>query len=363
GQTPNRAGNGLKSTPLLVVIDTTPDAPIAPDLLASSDTGMLATDGVTRIHQPAFDGEAAPAGSKVRLFAQNVVTGSNRLVGQSVVNTNGTWEITSEPLSDATYDITAVYEDLAGNISVPSDATQIVIDSAVPNTPYLDLLSDDGLSLVDNVTSVNRPVFSFTVNDTLNGGANPFPNDVKFRLYARPQGGLNIEEVLVVDSNVLLGGLTTLGFLTRTVTLTLNDPTGTPYPNGVHSFKLEVEDRAGNISPDFLLNVEFDSTAPNATPPDLLDSSDTGMLNDDNVTNKMEPAFNAVSEVGARVTLFAQPLDAAGNPVGNNVIVGTGFVGSDLTDGVVGNGLGVWEITSEPLADGSYNITALIEDA
>ncbi len=363
GQTPPVSGTTVQSPPLMVTIDTTLPVASPPLLLAASDSGSSHTDGVTNIRRPAFQG-VVDGGSKVRIFARSIATGLNELVGQGVANANGSWEITVEPLNDGTYEITQVLEDLAGNVSEPSLASVIVIDTALPNTPYLDLLSDDGLSTTDNITSVVRPLFSFTVNDTPDGDGNPFPNDLKFRLYVRPQGTLGTDEVLVVDSDLLLGGLTSLGFLDRIVTLTLNDPTGTPYPNGVHGFKLEVEDRAGNISPDYLLNVEFDADPPVAgDPPDLLDSSDTGMLNDDDVTNKMEPAFNGISEVGARVTLFAQPLDADNNPVGANVIVGTGFVGSDQTDGNPADGMGVWEITSEPLDDGSYDITALIEDA
>lgn len=362
GQAVNATGQSGVSPPLLLTVDRTADGAIAPQLLEASDSGTFNNDGVTNIRRPAFSGTTA-AGSKIQVFARNVATGVNQQVGSGVAGpTTGDWEITIEPLADGAYDLTIVLEDLAGNRSNPSDPTRVVIDTAVPNTPYLDLISDDGISTTDNITSVVRPVMSFTVNDTLNGNGNPFPNDLKFRLYVRPDGGLNFDEILVVDSELLFAGLTDLGFLSRIVTLTLNDTTGTPYPNGVHGFKLEVEDRAGNISPDFLLNVEFDSDAPIANPPDLIDSSDTGMSFIDNVTNKMEPAFNAVSEAEARVTLFAQPLDAAGNPVGANAIVGTGFVGSDATDGVLGNGLGIWEITSEPLDDGAYLITALIED-
>ena len=35
--------------------------------------------------------------------------------------------------------------------------------------------------------------------------------------------------------------------------------------DGVHDLKLEVEDRAGNISPDFLLPVLIDTVAPTGT--------------------------------------------------------------------------------------------------
>ncbi len=42
--------------------------------------------------------------------------------------------------------------------------------------------------------------------------------------------------------------------------------------------------------------------------------------------------------------------------------VGQGRVGSDDTDGAVGDGLGHWEVTVEPLANGTYSITTTLED-
>ena len=52
----------------------------------------------------------------------------------------------------------------------------------------------------------------------------------------------------------------------------------------------------------------------------------------------------------ASVSLFA-----------NDVLIGTGVVAGDLSDGNVGNGLGAWEITSGSLDDGVYQITAVTE--
>ncbi len=135
---------------------------------------------------------------------------------------------------------------------------------------------------------------------------------------------------------------------------------------GIHNLKLEVEDRAGNISHDFLLHVEIDTTVPIAGDPDMIDTSDTGMSNTDNVTNKMQPAFFGVSEANAIVRIFAQPVDRDGNVLGANVLVGEGRIGSDQSDTTVGgaadDGLGVWEVTVEPLDDGIYDIILQVED-
>ncbi len=90
----------------------------------------------------------------------------------------------------------------------------------------------------------------------------------------------------------------------------------------------------------------------------LLPSSDTGMFSNDRVTNKMQPAFGGVGPADRPVFVYAQQNDAQGQSLGDPFIVGTGVVGSDGTDGVLGNFLGAWEVTVEPLADGKYNFFA-----
>ena len=79
-------------------------------------------------------------------------------------------------------------------------------------------------------------------------------------------------------------------------------------------------------------------------------TSDTGVAGD-NVTSLQQPAFVGIAEANAKIHVFA-----------NGVLVGTGFVQSDETDGDSGDGLGIWEITVEPLADGDYDITTIVED-
>ena len=59
--------NGNLATPLTLsfILDTTPPSPVTPVLLASSDTGISDSDGVTRITTPTLEVNA-PAGSIVR---------------------------------------------------------------------------------------------------------------------------------------------------------------------------------------------------------------------------------------------------------------------------------------------------------
>src|SRR5690606_11156133 len=76
-------GRSQLSEPLLLRLDTTaPLTPAAPDLLASSDTGMFDNDNVTNKMQPAFSG-TTERNAKVRVKADGVV------VGQGVAASGG----------------------------------------------------------------------------------------------------------------------------------------------------------------------------------------------------------------------------------------------------------------------------------
>ena len=333
-------GRSQLSEPFRLTIDTQPPEITSPQLLPSSDSGMSQQDGVTNVTQPAFVGIAEP-NAKVRILANGL------LVGQGVAGSDARWEITTEPLRDGIYFFTTQAEDLAGNFSENSNQVVAEIDTLAPNTPFLDLTSqsDTGADRRDEITRQDTLTFNMTTSDP-NDDDHLIPQNLKFRLFLRPENG---SEQLIYDSSTdetippenLQDGLTDLDFLQRTFG---------PLPDGVHNFKLEVEDRAGNISDDYLLTVEIDTAIEQATI-DLIPSSDTGMSADDNVTGKDAPALAGVGDVGARVSLFA-----------NGVLVGTGVVGSDETDFVPGDGLGTWEITSEPLDDGTYQFVAHLED-
>ena len=345
----DRAGNISDDFLLDVTIDTDFSTPTI-TLVPSSDTGMSATDRVTNLSQPTFTG-TGDVGDRVSLFANGVLVGTG-FVGSDLTDFvpgdgRGAWTITSGPLADGVHEVLAHVEDQAGSFE-RTEPIQVQIDTAQPNTPHLDLVtaSDTGHSNHDNITGDATPTFTFTTEDPqADNHLSEF--NLKYRLFLRPEGG---EEVLVYNSVTdqtiaaenMQGGFVNLNFLETTLA---------ELPDGIHNFKLEVEDRAGNISEDVALTVEVDSTLPEPGDLDLLDASDTGMSNTDNVTNKDQPAFEGRGSAGTLVRLFA-----------NGELVGSTEVGSDESDGTPGDGLGIWEITSEPLADGVYEIQATFED-
>ena len=325
----DRAGNISHDFLLNVEIDTT--VPIAgdPDLIDSSDSGMSNTDNVTNKMQPAFYGRSE-ANTTVRVFAQPVdrngnVLGDNVLVGQGTVGSDqsditaggaaddglGVWEVTVEPLDDGIYDITVQIEDWAGNSDTSANPLTIEIDTLEPNTPLLDKISpdDNGHSDTDNITNLAAPTFTMTTQDP-NQAEHISQFNYKFRIYDRLEGQtetLIYNSVTALPPAQLMQGLTNQEFLTTTLNLA----------EGVHNLKLEVEDRAGNISHDFLLDVEIDLTPPVAGEVDMIGSSDSGMSSTDNVTSITRPAFFGRSEVNSSVRVFAEPVDRLGNSLGD----------------------------------------------
>jgi len=349
-------GRSLLSEPMLLTVDTAPPNVDVPDLLVSSDTGMDIADHVTNKMSPAFSGTAEP-GAKVRILANGAI------VGQSVATTDGRWEITVEPLRDGTYTITAEAEDSAGNMTTTVAMNpDLIVDSTEPNTPYLDLLNDRGHDPFDNITSAGLLNFLLIGDDTVDGNGNPFPNEIKYRLYWRAGDGLG--EVLVYDSFAALGGFTANGQLNVIVSQNLNNPAGTPFPDGFHNFKLEVEDRAGNISHDFLLDVLIDTQA-FLGDGDLHPEADSGVWGfaatmADRITSAKVPSFFGVAEADNIVTLTVD-----GNLLGGTTVA-VPLDGDDAfqppnapNNEVEGN----WRIDSNlNLTDGEHSAVFTFED-
>jgi hypothetical protein len=83
----------------------------------------------------------------------------------------------------------------------------------------------------------------------------------------------------------------------------------------------------------------------------LLDSSDSGPDNQDNVTNVTQPAFNGTGERNAILRLYARRV-GPGQASAQAEVVGETLVGSN----------GQWMVTASTLVDGEYEITATQED-
>ena len=310
GKNPQADGRSQLSEPLLLTLDTIdPATPLAPNLLAASDSGSSETDNVTNVNQPAFNGNTE-RNAVVRVRAGGTV------VGQGLSTSAGAWEITVEPLRDNVYDVTVEVEDLAGNVSDLSDALQMEIDTLAPNTAHLDLVesSDTGRHNDDNITKDNTPDMSATTDDppATNGASHISDTNFIFRIYDRLE---NSDESLI--------------YLTTLTSATQVTPTLPALADGIHNLKLEVEDRAGNISHDFLLDVLIDTVAPTGTA-HLFPDSDSGIWGFDEtmsdlITSDMTPLIFGATEANAlvRAALDRDPADPAdtGTPDGTAVAI------------------------------------------
>ncbi|MCY7284460.1 MAG: Ig-like domain-containing protein, partial [Cyanobacteria bacterium CAN_BIN43] len=308
------AGNiGSASAQLPIKVDLTPpNAPTVPDLIAGSDDGTSPTDNITGDNTPTITGTAEP-NSTVELF-----NGAASL-GTTTTDGSGSWTFTpSSPLLVGTYSVTAKATDAAGNTGAASTTPLLLTITAPPGTPFnLDLVdaSDTGASNIDEITQDSTP--------TLTGKADPLAKVVVFN------GATNLGEVTANAS----------GDWTFTPT--------TPLADGVYPFTARQKDGAGNLGTAATpLNITIDSAAPAApaTAPNLIDGSDTGTSNTDNVTSDNTPTFDGVAPLGAAtVELFS----------------GTTSLGKAPVDGS-----GNWSFTpTTALADNTYSITVKAIDA
>jgi hypothetical protein len=209
GNTSN-ASAGLTAT----IDSTAPSAPLAPDLVSSSDTGSSNSDNATSNTTPTFSG-TAEANSTVTLYDTDGTT----VLGTATADGSGNWSITSSTLSEGSHTLTVKAIDAAGNTGAASAGILVSVDTIAPNAPSTpDLESGSRASnTTDNTTNTTTP--------TITGTAEP---------------GCT---VTLYDTN----GTTVLGTVTAdgsgnwsitSITLTL----------GVHTLTTKSTDAAGNTS-------------------------------------------------------------------------------------------------------------------
>ncbi|WP_444999345.1 Ig-like domain-containing protein [Halomonas mongoliensis] len=136
------AGNASEmSAELAVVLDTA--APEAPTLALANDTGSEA--GVTSDTTLTLQAES---GSRVAIYQ------GNTLLGEAVESNEEPGLFTFIPsLVDGDYAFTAVAIDGAGNASEMSAELTVMLDTAAPEAPGLELVEDTGVSDSDGITN------------------------------------------------------------------------------------------------------------------------------------------------------------------------------------------------------------------
>jgi hypothetical protein len=134
------AGNrGTASNSYSLNIDT--QAPATPTFAINDDVGMymgpLTSGAFTDDTRPALSGNNAEPGAVVRVFDGATV------VGSALVDANGSWSVTTDPLREGLHALTLTQTDPAGNVSPATTAVNITVDTTAPGVPLNVVLTDN----------------------------------------------------------------------------------------------------------------------------------------------------------------------------------------------------------------------------
>ena len=318
---------GVTSDPTTQTLDIIPPPPGRPDLQASSDTGPVSTDNVTKVTLPVLSGSGVN-GDIITLI--DTIGGTGTIIGTGTV-VGGAWGIkATTPLIQGLNPVTATETDpVGGTTSDASGVLNINLNTVAPvvgsitATPSVTTPSATVLG-VGRTVVIHLPL---SVPVTLTGKQ---PTLILNDGGTATLAGQSSEELSF--SYTVLAGQDTAGL--GISSLSLNGGT--------------IVDLAGNplvlpASMVFSPGLTIDTTAPAAPgTPDLSPDSDSGVSNSDDITNATTPTFTGTGEAGATVTLF----DNGGS-------IGTGTVGT----------LGTWSIApTGTLVEGANAITATQTD-
>ena len=312
------------SDPWVVVVDS--QAPEVPSIGGIHDdvgkvTGALASGDVTDDQRPTFSGQAE-AGAIVFIY-----DGEQQL-GEVVADENGNWSFTpEEPLGEGEHSFTVLAQDAAGNLSEPSAAWDLVIDTTAPKQPGTDGEGPGISGIIDDQGPIQGPIEKGDVTDdttpTFNGTGEPGDTIIV------RDGDEEIGRV-VVDEN-------------GSWSFTPEEPLG----DGEHAINVIIQDKAGNQSdPSAPWVVTVDSQAPEV--PSIGGIQDdvgnvTGALASGDVTDDQRPTFSGQAEAGAIVFIYD---------------------GKQQLGEVVADANGNWSFTpKEPLGEGEHRFTVRAQDA
>ncbi len=142
------AGNNVTQTENGYIIDTTPPTSpvVAPDLISSSDTGLLNNDNITSDTTPTFDVQCTEANSTITLYIDGNPDTTVNCGGAGVVG------ITSSSLADGNYNVVYTETDNVGNESTDSPTFTVTIDTVAPTVPAITTPTDNATTDDDTPT-------------------------------------------------------------------------------------------------------------------------------------------------------------------------------------------------------------------
>ncbi|HEV3164926.1 MAG TPA: Ig-like domain-containing protein, partial [Isosphaeraceae bacterium] len=306
------AGNVSTANPAFnLTIDATPPvAPLTPTLLSTDDSGTPG-DSITNVRQPHLVG-TAPAGVTVQ-----IINASGTVFGSAVVPPSGSYSVPfASSLSDGTYSFLVQLVDVAGNVSSPSPAFNLTIDTTPPATPAAPSLAvvDDSGTIGDGITTVTRPHL-----------------------------------VGVAEAGALVQILNASGSVVGSAQAAINGSYSVQFASGLipgtYSVRVQAQDAAGNVSAAstaFSLSI-ITVNLPTPAAPALAPGDDSGTVGD-GVTNVKNP--HLVGTTIANVTV--QIINPSGAVVGSAPSASNGSYSVPF---------------ASALSDGSYSVSVRLQDS
>ncbi len=311
------AGNASPAASFNLTVDTTP--PAAPAITSAQgeiagSSAPIVNGGSTQNGTPVLSGSGEP-GATIKIYDN----GGSTPIGSVTVPAGGTWTFTpTTPLSEGSHTLTAVATDPAGNVGLPSAGFTLTVDSTLPTTPGIPVVTDDQAPVLGNIS---------------NGGST---NDTTPTISGTGSVG---DTITIRDNGSDIGTTTVRADGSWSFT------PQTPISGVNHSISVIESDAAGNKSlPSGSVAFTLDTTASAA--PTIVSADDNvgpvqASLSTGGVTDDNTPTFHGTGVNGDTITLYS----------------GSTVIGSATVSG------GTWVITATSLPDGVKHITATATDA
>lgn len=311
------AGNASPAASFNLTVDTTP--PAAPAITSAQgeiagSSAPIVNGGSTQNGTPVLSGSGEP-GATIKIYDN----GGSTPIGSVTVPAGGTWTFTpTTPLSEGSHTLTAVATDPAGNVGLPSAGFTLTVDSTLPATPGIPVVTDDQAPVLGNIS---------------NGGST---NDTTPTISGTGSVG---DTITIRDNGSDIGTTTVRADGSWSFT------PQTPISGANHSISVIESDAAGNKSlPSGSVAFTLDTTASAA--PTIVSADDNvgpvqASLSTGGVTDDSTPTLHGTGVNGDTITLYS-----GGTVIGSTTVSG-----------------GTWVIATTPLTDGVKHITATATDA
>ncbi|MDZ7277432.1 Ig-like domain-containing protein [Pantoea eucrina] len=305
------AGNvGPRSAALAFTVDSVAPDAASPIVTNGNSNTPVVNGGVLNDSTPQLSG-TTEANAIVTLYDGTTA------IGSTTANAAGAWSFTpTQALSEGPHALTLRVTDVAGNISAPSAAINVVVDTVAPAAVTLTLSNNQG--------STPLPI-----------EASGITNDSTPQLSGTAEAG---SVVSIYDGTALLGTVTAgsngaWSFTTGTLV------------DGPHTLNVTATDAAGNVSPNAAIAFTVDTTAPAAVL-DLRVTDNVGSIVGDlvsgAVTDDATPTLSGTAEANAVVSIFD---------------------GSTLLGSITAGGDGAWSFTPVALSNGPHALSVTVRDA